>query len=120
MNYKEHKSEPFWWGMFSQGGVIAAILVPIHILLGGVLIPLGWIDPDLLSHDRLTALLQNALVKLYLCVLLIFPLFHAAHRIRFTLVELGLRSLAGVLPFLCYGGALAGTAIVLYILWGMF
>ena len=117
MNYKEHKSEPFWWGMFSQGGVIAALLIPIHIFLGGIAIHLGLIDADLMSHERLTGLLQNPLVKLYLCVLLIFPLYHAAHRIRYTLAEIGLHSLAKVLPFLCYGGALVGTAVVLYILW---
>ncbi len=119
MNYKEDKSEPFWWGMFSQGGFVAALLVPIHIFLCGLAIPFGLIDTDILSYERLTGLLQNPFVKLYLCILLIFPLFHAAHRIRFTLAELGLHSLARALPVLCYGGALAGTAVVLYILWGL-
>ena len=119
MNYEKDKSEPFWWGMFSQGGVIAAVLIPIHIFLGGVAVPLGLVDADLLSHERLMDLLQNPLVKLYLCVLLIFPLFHAAHRIRFTLVELGLHFLDKVLPFLCYGGAIVGTGTVVYILWVM-
>ena len=117
MNYKEHKSEPFWWGMFSQGGVIAALLIPIHIFLGGIAVHFGLIDAELLSYERITALLQNPLVKVYLCVLLIFPLYHAAHRIRFTLAEIGLHSLAKILPVLCYGGALVGTAVVLYILW---
>ena len=31
----------FWWFMFAQGGVIAAILLPVHILFQGILGPLG-------------------------------------------------------------------------------
>ena len=120
MNYEEHKSEPFWWGMFSQGGVIAALLVPIHIFLTGLAIPLGLIDPELLSHERMMGLLKNPFVKIYLCVLIILPLYHAAHRIRFSLVELGFRSIANALPILCYGAALLGTAGVIYVLFGLF
>ena len=39
----EKTTEPFWWGLFSAGGVVAAFLVPIHIILVGFALPLGWI-----------------------------------------------------------------------------
>ena len=120
MEYKEHKSEPFWWGMFSQGGVVAALLVPIHIILGGLAIPFGLIDPELLSYERMTTLLANPIVKIYLSVLIVLPLYHAAHRIRFSLYELGIRDFTVSMHILCYGVALAGTAATIYILWGLF
>ena len=31
----------YWWFLFSQGGVIAALLIPVHVLIQGILGPLG-------------------------------------------------------------------------------
>ena len=115
MNYRKNTTEPFWWGMFSAGGVVAALLVPVHILLDGLAVPLAWIDPGDLSHGRLLALIGSPVVKAYLFVLLSMPLFHAAHRIRFTLHELGVRAHRPV-AVLCYGAALAGTAASAWLL----
>ncbi|MCZ6636559.1 MAG: fumarate reductase subunit D [bacterium] len=117
--YEADKSEPFWWGMFSIGGVVAALLVPIHILLQGLGIPLGLVDSEHWGYDRLVALLANPLVKIYLFVLIVLPLYHAAHRIRFSLYELGIREFTLSMDVLCYGGALVGTAVAAYILWGL-
>ncbi len=116
--YKADKNEPFWWAMFSVGGMVAALLVPIHIFLDGLAVPLGLIDADLLGYERMQALIANPFVKIYLSVLIVLPLYHAAHRIRFSLYELGIRKFRLSLAVLCYGGALIGTA-ALYILWGL-
>ncbi|MDE2887358.1 MAG: fumarate reductase subunit D [Gemmatimonadota bacterium] len=115
--YKEDRTEPFWWGMFSMGGVVAALLIPVHIFLIGLAVPLGLIDKSLLEYSRMKSLLANPLVKVYLFVLIVPPLFHAAHRIRFSLHEMGIRKLLLSLDVLCYGGALLGTAVTLYVLW---
>jgi hypothetical protein len=40
-----------------------------------------------------------------------FQFFHAAHRLRFTLADLGLKGLGPLLGILCYGGAIVGTLI---------
>ena len=115
MNYRRDRSEPFWWGMFSAGGVVAALLVPVHILLQGLAVPLGGIDPAAFAYERMLALTASPLVKVYLLVLLVLPLYHAAHRIRFTLYELGVRAHRPV-AVVCYGVALAGTAASVWIL----
>ncbi len=115
MNYRKDTKEPFWWGMFSAGGVVAALLVPIHILLDGLAVPMAWIDPGDVAHGRMQALVDSPLVRVYLFVLLAMPLFHAAHRIRFTLYELGIRAHMPV-AVLCYGVALAGTAVSAWLL----
>lgn len=114
--YKMDKKEPFWWGMFSLGGVVAALLVPIHILVDGLAVPLGLIDKEALGYERMHALATHPLVKLYLFVLVVLPLYHAAHRIRFSLYELGVREFRISMDVLCYGGALAGTVAAAYIL----
>lgn len=102
--------EPFWWGLFSAGGVVAAFLVPAHIVLLGFALPLGWVEdsPDLL---RLWP------VRLYLFVLLALPLYHWAHRFYFTMIDLGLKPLRVPLAVLCYGGAIAGTGVAAWLLW---
>ena len=117
--YKQNKSEPFWWGMFSLGGVVAALLVPIHIFMDGLAVPLGMLEEDTLGYERMRALISHPLAKIYLFVLVILPLYHAAHRIRFSLYELGIREFRLSMDALCYGGALVGTAIAGYILWGL-
>jgi fumarate reductase subunit D len=95
------------------GGVVAAFLVPVHLVLFGLAIPLGWVS---VSHAKLLALLGQPLVKLYLFVLIALPLFHWAHRFRFLLEDLGLHGLRTPLAALCYGSAIAGTVATLWVL----
>jgi fumarate reductase subunit D len=106
-------NEPFWWILFSVGGVVAAFLVPVHIVIFGLAVPLGWVS---LSHAKLLALLGQPLVKVYLFVLIALPVFHWAHRFRFLLEDLGLHGLRTPLAVLCYGSAIAGTVATLWVL----
>ena len=82
-----HRHKPaiahlFWWFMFAQGGVLAAILLPVHILVQGILGPLGIVPVVDHHYDTWVNVLGNPLVKLYLLVLIAFPFFHCAHRLR--------------------------------------
>ena len=115
MEYKEHKSEPFWWGMFSAGGVVAAMLIPMHLLVNGLAKPLGLAGSGVGSYETMRELIAHPLAKIYFFVLIVMPLYHAAHRIRFTLHEFGIRRFIVPLPYLCYGGALLATALAAYI-----
>ena len=109
-----HKtSEPFWWLLFSMGGVVAALLVPIHLFIHGLAVPLGWIS---LSPARMAALVGHPLIKLYLFVLIALPLYHAFHRLRFVLEDLGVHGLRTPIAILCYGSAVAGTVLTLWVL----
>jgi fumarate reductase subunit D len=105
----EKTTEPFWWGLFSAGGVVAAFLVPVHIILVGFALPLGWITDT-------GALYRNWWVKAYLFVLIVLPLYHWAHRFYFTLNDMGLKPINKALAVLCYGGAISGTAVTAWIL----
>ncbi|MEV4170961.1 fumarate reductase subunit FrdD [Nonomuraea sp. NPDC049709] len=99
--------EPYLWLLFSGGGVVAALVLPVLVLLFGVLMPLGILDWPTAEH--LGALLDNLLVRLALVVVVVLCLFHAAHRIRFTSEELlGIGRFDLLVALLCYGGAIAG------------
>ncbi|MGH2348886.1 MAG: fumarate reductase subunit FrdD [bacterium] len=108
-------TEPFWWSLFAAGGAVAAFLVPVQILLTGIAAPLAW-TPEAFAYTRILALATHPLTKLYLFVLIAFPMFHWAHRFRFTLVDLGLKGGRRLVAAACYGTAIVVmtlTAIVL-------
>jgi fumarate reductase subunit D len=113
--HKMDRKEPFWWGLFSIGGVVAALFVPVHIFVDGLAVPLGLMDESVVSFERMHDLLAHPLAKVYLFVLVILPLFHAAHRVRFSLYELGVRDFQISMDFLCYGAAVVGTALCGYV-----
>jgi fumarate reductase subunit D len=111
-------SEAFFWLLFSAGGVVAAILIPVQLFLFGLAFPLGWLPQP--SYEHLAALMGSVVVRLYLFVLCSLPLFHWAHRFRFTLYDgLQVKHLNEVIFALCYGGALLGTGLAAYLLWNI-
>ena len=109
---------PFLWILFSLGGTIAAFLFPVHLFLGALAFPLGWLDAP--SYEALRGLVQHPVVRLYLFVVISLPLFHWAHRFRYTLYDgLQLYHLTALIAVLCYGAALVGTAVAAYTLWNL-
>jgi len=110
--------EPFLWAVFAAGGGVAALLVPVHLFLFGLAFPLGWLPrPDYLA---LLALAGFPLTRIYLFVVCALPIFHAAHRFRYTLYDgLQIKHLAELINIFCYGGALATTLLAAYLLWNL-
>ena len=108
-------NEGFFWLLFSAGGVVAAVFIPIHLFLFGLAFPLGWLPQP--SYEHLLALAQSPLARIYLFVLCSIPLFHWAHRFRFTLYDgLQVKHLNEVIFVFCYGGALLGTLVSGYLM----
>ena len=81
----KRSNEPFLWALFSSGGVVAAFLVPVLLFLYGLAFPLGWLDAP--SYQSTLALVRRPMTRLVLFVLCSLPLFHWAHRFRFTLYD---------------------------------
>ena len=112
---RKRSNEPFLWLLFSAGGVVAALLLPIHMLLFGLAFPLGWLSGP--SYDSLMALVRHPIARIYLLVLCSLPLFHWAHRFRFTLYDgLQIKHLNELINTFCYGGAVLGTSVAAYLL----
>ncbi len=114
---KEKRSnEPFWWALFSAGGVIAAMCLPALLLLTGVAVPLGWLPAP--EHESLYSLFENPLVRLVILAIVSLSAFHWAHRFRFALYDgLHIKHLNAPVALFCYGSAIAFTvfaAVSLY------
>jgi len=106
-------NKPIVWGPFAAGGTLTAFVTPALMLLG-LLAALGH-APDLLAYQRLHAFAGHWLVKAGLAGVVFLSLWSAAHRLRITCYDLGLRA-DTVVATLVYAAALAGTAAsVLYL-----
>lgn len=108
--------EPLLWLLFSAGGVVAALFLPILLLLFGLLFPMGWLPAP--SHEHLLGLLRHPLTRLALFLLCTLSLFHWAHRFRYTLYDgLQIKHLNELINLFCLGGAIVGSLVTFYLLW---
>jgi len=105
---------PLVWLTFSGGGVMAAVFLPVLVFLFALAFPLGWIDaPD---HEHLAAVVGHPLTLLFLLVMFVVLLVHAAHRFRYTLYD-GLQIKAKrTVAVLCYGTAAVGVVAAVVVL----
>lgn len=109
--------EPIFWALFSAGGFVAAILIPVHVAILGIAWAAGWLPADALSYGRIHHLVSNPLVKLYLWGLVSLPLYHWAHRFRFAIHhQFGIHGWKRFVALATYGTALAGTALSAWVL----
>lgn len=108
--------EPLLWMLFSAGGVISAMLMPVLVLLLGIMMPLGLVPSP--SRARMLALLGNPIAALVMLALCVLSLFHWAHRFRHGLYDgLQIKHLNEVIAAASYGMAVVGSAIAAYLLW---
>ena len=112
-------SEAFWWALFSAGGVMAALFVPAFVIVTGFLLPSGDAAVAAERSAQFAAAVGWWPVKLALLGVVSLSLFHCGHRIRHTLMDLGMRRSSGVLKVPCYGGALAASVWLAMLLWGI-
>ena len=109
----KRRIEPILWLLFSGGGVVAAVFLPILVVLFGLAIPLGLVQPD---YNHLHAVVSHWLTRLVVLGLSVLMLFHSAHRFNYALRDgLQLHRLESAIAVLCYGGALVGSAAALLI-----
>ena len=113
--YVKRPIEPMLWLLFSAGGVMAALFIPMTLFLFGLAFPLGWLAPP--SYGHLLAIVSNPLTRVTLFLLCSLSLFHWAHRFRYTLYDgLQIKHLNELINAVCYGGAVVGTLVAAYLL----
>lgn len=96
---------------------MSAFLFPVHVAILGIAFAAGWLPDDALSYERVVGLVRNPLTKIYLGVLVALPLYHWAHRFRFTLHhEIGIHGGKRLVAAACYGTAFAGSALTALVL----
>jgi fumarate reductase subunit D len=97
-------NEPLFWSLFSGGGMLAALLAPVLIIVTGFLVA-----ADDVTFARLHAIVTNPVGRVVLFAIASLTFFHWAHRFRHVLIDVGLRRFSLPLAAACYLAALAGT-----------
>ena len=107
-------NKPIFWSLFAAGGTLAAFLAPVLTLL----LLLTALDhaPTVFGYAQMHAFASHWWAKLALFGTLTLFLWHAAHRLRVTLHDLGLHQDSWIAPLL-YLGAAAGTGWSALTLW---
>jgi fumarate reductase subunit D len=113
---RQSRAEAFAWALFSAGGFVGAVVLPINIAVIGVAYAAGWLPDRTMSFARVLHLARNPLVKLYLLAVIALPLFHWAHRFRFAIHHQFGIQWKRLVAALCYGTAIAGTGLAIYLL----
>jgi len=111
---KRDRVEPLFWLLFGAGGMVNAFGIPAAILVMGLGLGFGLIAPETFSRTRMLALVSPIWIRLLLAAIAAPILFHGAHRLRFALVDVGLKSIAPFLSFVCYGSAALTSAYLIY------
>jgi fumarate reductase subunit D len=106
-------NKPVVWSLFAAGGTLAAFLAPVLVLLF-LLAALGHV-PSLLGYAQLHAFAAHWFGKLFLLVVITLFLWHAAHRLRVTLHDFGLRQ-DRIVAAVVYLAAAMGTALSVFYL----
>jgi fumarate reductase subunit D len=94
-------NKPMLWLPFAGGGLVAALIIPVLILITGVLVPLGVLH---LRYETIAAFAHNPIGKLIVLGAVALPAWHAAHRLRMTAHDLGLGG-GTAIRAACYGTA---------------
>jgi fumarate reductase subunit D len=112
----QSRAEAVAWALFSAGGFVTAVLLPINVAVIGVAFAAGWLPDRTLAYSRVLHLARNPIVKLYLLVVIALPLYHWAHRFRFAIHhQFGIHA-KRLAAAACYGTALAGTGLTAWAL----
>ncbi len=111
--------KPFMWFLFSAGGMISAMLFPVLLIITGVIIPYELTGESVSSLQRIQHAVHNPIIKTIIFFVISLPFYHWAHRFRFTLIDMGLKPFSLMISTICYGGAVIGTIMTAFILWGI-
>jgi fumarate reductase subunit D len=87
---RSHK--PIVWGLFAAGGTVAAFILPVILILSGPAIVFGLLPADYLAYDHIRGLLEHPLSRLMAFGVLSLIVWHAAHRLRITMHDFGIRA----------------------------
>ena len=109
-------NKPIIWGTFAAGGTVAAFAIPVLIALT-LLAAVGH-TPDILTYQRLHGLAAHWFGKLALFVVISLSLWGAAHRLRITCYDFGVRAdtlVAAIVYLVAAAGTLAAIVCLLRI-----
>ena len=103
-------NKPIFWGLFAAGGTVTALVTPALVLVT-LFAAIGF-SPDMFIYDHMHAFAAHWLGKLIIFGVILLSLWHAAHRLRVTLHDFGVRA-DGTVAVIVYSMAGLGTLVTL-------
>ena len=107
-------NKPIFWGLFAAGGTVTAFVTPALVLV--TLFAAMRFNMDMFTYEMIHAFAAHWLGKLIIFGVIFLSLWHAAHRLRVTLHDFGVRA-DTVVAYAVYGLASLGTLMtIIYLL----
>lgn len=103
-------NKPIFWGLFAAGGTVTAFITPALVLV--TLFAAMKFSPDMFTYENIHAFAAHGLGKLIIFGVILLSLWHAAHRMRVTLHDFGVRA-DGLAAVILYSMAGLGTIMTL-------
>jgi fumarate reductase subunit D len=108
-------NKPIIWSLLAAGGTFAAFVTPVMILVTGLAVNFGLLPAEALAYERVLAVVQNPIGKGLIFLAVFLPAWHAAHRLRITAHDFGIRADAAVMA-VCYSLASLATLAAIFAL----
>ncbi len=106
----KRSDEPVWWGLFGAGGTWFAMLTPVTVLVLGIMVPLGMLDAEAMSYERVSGFVTSIIGGLFTIGTLALPMWHAMHRLHHGMHDLKFHTgVAGKVA--CYAAAFLVSAL---------
>ena len=104
-------NKPIVWGLFAAGGMATALVTPVLTFI--TLLTALHFTPSLFTYECLHTMASHWIGKLIIFVFVTLSLWHAAHRMRITAHDFGIRSDLLVATIL-YCVAAIGTILTVF------
>lgn len=109
----KRSDEPIWWSLFGAGGTWFAMITPVTVLVLGILVPMGVIDAEAMSYERVTAFATSIIGALFIIGTLALPMWHAMHRIHHGMHDLKIHAgLAGKVGCYAFAGLISALSVI--------
>ncbi|ENC6732180.1 fumarate reductase subunit FrdD [Vibrio navarrensis] len=109
----KRSDEPIWWSLFGAGGTWFAMITPVTVLVLGVLAPLGIIDAQALSYERVVSFATSIIGALFIIGTLALPMWHAMHRVHHGMHDLKIHAgVVGKIGCYAFAGLISALAVV--------
>ncbi|MCM5509514.1 MULTISPECIES: fumarate reductase subunit FrdD [unclassified Vibrio] len=109
----KRSDEPIWWSLFGAGGTWFAMITPVTVLVLGILVPMGVIDAEAMSYERITAFATSIIGALFIIGTLALPMWHAMHRIHHGMHDLKVHGgPAGKVGCYAFAGLISALSVI--------
>jgi fumarate reductase subunit D len=103
-------NKPIFWSLFAAGGTVTAFVTPALVLV--TLFAAFGAGMDMFTYESIHAFAGWWLGKLIIFGVILVSLWHAAHRLRVTVHDFGVRA-DTLVAYIVYGLAGLGTLMTL-------